>query len=123
GVVAAAPSRIGKPSKWDVHHLWHTTHGLLWAPGFTRGELYAGIRLNEAASEAHWYHLDEVYGPRCAAHAHPDLSAIGPATWPECPSCDSAPPQRDDALATSLLKGGIRFWDSEVASVDMLRKT
>ena len=54
--------------KWRAHELLHGASRFFWHPQMTRFEFYVSARLNELLPVVHWYHLDEVFRPRCAEH-------------------------------------------------------
>ena len=54
--------------KWRAHELLHGASRFFWHPELTRFEFYVSARLNELLPVVHWYHLDEVFRPRCPDH-------------------------------------------------------
>ena len=55
--------------KWRAHELLHGASRWFWRPDMTRFEFYVSARLNELLPVIHWYHLDEVFRPRCPRHS------------------------------------------------------
>ncbi len=54
--------------KWRAHELLHGSSRFFWHPDMSRFEFYISARLNELVPVLHWYHLDEIYRPRCLQH-------------------------------------------------------
>lgn len=54
--------------KWRAHELLHGVSRWFWRPDMTRFEFYISARLNELLPVIHWYHLDEIFRPRCPEH-------------------------------------------------------
>ncbi len=82
--------------KWRGHELLHGVVGFCWHPAITRFELYLGARIAEILPVVHWYALDELYRPRCHAHA----GRLPPRE--SCPACER-------------LAAAAPFWDRDRA--------
>ncbi len=54
--------------KWRAHELLHGASRWFWHPQMTRFEFYVSAHLNELLPVIHWYHLDEIFRPRCPDH-------------------------------------------------------
>lgn len=54
--------------KWRAHELLHGASKWFWHPEMSRFEFYVSARLNELVPIIHWYHLDEIFRPRCKKH-------------------------------------------------------
>ena len=54
--------------KWRAHELLHGASKFFWRPEMSRFEFYVSARLNELLPVVHWYHLDEIFRPRCPEH-------------------------------------------------------
>lgn len=70
--------------KWRAHELLHGASRFFWCPRMTRFEFYVSARLNELLPVVHWYHLDEIFRPRCEEHHDTVLHRA------YCPRCHDA---------------------------------
>lgn len=116
--------------KWRAHELLHGASRFFWHPRMTRFEFYVSARLNELLPVVHWYHLDEIFRPRCPEHEDTVLHrdhclACQKAARPYWESTAPDDPQRVDAAKRLVDRAWTHFeteWQAIAEEIDTGRR-